>query len=511
MKKLLCFLVGLWSFAAIAQSHMGFNYKGMVSENGQLLTGQPVKIHVYIYQNGNPVYDEFHDTTTDQNGIFRIVIGDGTDGSGDFDQIDWSLPSSYRVYLSTDGGSTYADMGEEEFLAVPFAKYTVQGGSVHALPDLEDVRYLGYSLYLGEGSGTQDDGNDHFNAAAGYFALHGNTSGHSNTGFGTFALYRNTSGYSNTAVGYAALFYSQEATDNTAVGSQTLYYNSSGINNTAVGSGALRNNDTGSRNTGVGYSALAQNESGSENVAMGEWAMYGNATGSRNTATGTGALFSNSSGLSNTAVGYSALYYNRTGNYNTAVGYYALRNGSGFNNSTAIGYDAQISADNQVRIGNDNVTSIGGYANWTNLSDGRFKTDVSENVPGMALVEKLRPVTYRLDMHALAKWHHTPDSLRLKKSEAAKGAELQIGFIAQEVEQAARDLHFDFHAVDKPKNDRDAYGLRYAEFVPVLVKALQEMKAAHVRLQQQVQRQAEKIRMLEEQNRRILQLLDRQQ
>jgi predicted RNase H-like nuclease (RuvC/YqgF family) len=89
---------------------------------------------------------------------------------------------------------------------------------------------------------------------------------------------------------------------------------------------------------------------------------------------------------------------------------------------------------------------------------------------------KLRPVTYHLDMDKLARWQKTPDSLRMRKDEQQKAAEVQIGFIAQEVEQAANELNFDFHAVDKPKNAEDKYGLRYAEFVPVLVKALQDQQ-----------------------------------
>lgn len=44
------------------------------------------------------------------------------------------------------------------------------------------------------------------------------------------------------------------------------------------------------------------------------------------------------------------------------------------------------------------------------------------------------------------------------------------GFIEQEVEQAAKDLGYDFSGVDKPKNADDLYGLRYAEFVVPLVK-----------------------------------------
>ncbi|NPA45704.1 MAG: hypothetical protein GXO24_00640, partial [Chlorobi bacterium] len=181
---------------------------------------------------------------------------------------------------------------------------------------------------------------------------------------------------------------------------------------------------------------------------------------------------------------------NISGYHNVAVGFSAFPLETDFHNSIALGYLTRVHASYQARIGNIDVTSIGGYANWTNVSDGRFKTDVNENVPGMALVKRLRPVTYRLDMNALAKWNQIPDSLRDKHSEAAKAAEVQIGFIAQEVEQAANQIGFDFHAVDKPKNANDAYGLRYAEFVPVLVKALQEQ-------QEILRRQEEKIRALE--------------
>jgi hypothetical protein len=50
------------------------------------------------------------------------------------------------------------------------------------------------------------------------------------------------------------------------------------------------------------------------------------------------------------------------------------------------------------------------------------------------------------------------------------------GFIAQDVEKAANETGYDFSGVDKPKNDKDLYGLRYAEFVVPLVKAVQEQQ-----------------------------------
>jgi hypothetical protein len=64
----------------------------------------------------------------------------------------------------------------------------------------------------------------------------------------------------------------------------------------------------------------------------------------------------------------------------------------------------------------------------------------------------------------------------LPESEALKAAELQSGFIAQEVEAAATAVGYDFHGVDKPKNETSHYGLRYAEFVVPMVKAMQEQQ-----------------------------------
>ena len=51
------------------------------------------------------------------------------------------------------------------------------------------------------------------------------------------------------------------------------------------------------------------------------------------------------------------------------------------------------------------------------------------------------------------------------------------GFIAQEVEQAAKDAGYDFSGIVIPKKiSTELYALRYAEFVVPLVKAMQEQQ-----------------------------------
>ena len=143
------------------------------------------------------------------------------------------------------------------------------------------------------------------------------------------------------------------------------------------------------------------------------------------------------------------------------------------------------------------MSSIGGFTSWSNASDARFKTNIKEGVMGLDFIKKLRPVTYNLNMEAIAQFNNTPDSLRLKESEALKGAMLQTGFIAQEVEKAAKELGYDFSGVDKPQNNKDHYGLRYAEFVVPLVKAIQEQQEIIEKQQKSIQELEQRIIKME--------------
>jgi len=62
--------------------------------------------------------------------------------------------------------------------------------------------------------------------------------------------------------------------------------------------------------------------------------------------------------------------------------------------------------------------------------------------------------------------------------------------LAQDVEQAAISVGYDFSGVDKPKNKEDFYGLRYAEFVVPLVKAVQEQQEIIEQLKNEIAQQA---------------------
>src|SRR4030095_5131662 len=150
------------------------------------------------------------------------------------------------------------------------------------------------------------------------------------------------------------------------------------------------------------------------------------------------------------------------------------------------------------------ITSIGGYEPWTNLSDGRFKKNVNENVPGLAFINQLHAITYTMDVTSLRSFlgedrQNEVDgkAVRDKNPEAEaliqKGIEekekvIRTGFVAQEVEEAAKKIGYEFSGVDKPQNENTPYGLRYSEFVVPLVKAVQELSQENNDLKKRIEK-----------------------
>lgn len=369
------------------------------------------------------------------------------------------------------------------------------------------------NTFVGINSGLSNTSGN-FNTAIGSLALYSDTSGSSNTASGYTALFSNSSGTGNTATGTNALYYNRTGNYNTATGFYALYWNTTGVNNVANGGGALQantsgnhnaafgdvalsGNTSGSYNTAVGHQSVYRNTTGTNNVGMGRNALYYNYTGSNNTAVGSAALHSTQQATGNTAFGYSAGSGYDNGWYNTFLGADADANAGGYYNSIAIGNTATITAPLQVRIGGSFITSIGGYQNWTNISDGRFKKNVTENVKGLDFILKLRPVTYNLDVTALSEklqeGRTKENNNDLSAFAYAKEKMLLSGFVAQEVEQASKETGYEFSGVDKPKNANDFYGLRYAEFVVPLVKAIQEQQQIIRELQLQIDELRKKI------------------
>lgn len=325
-----------------------------------------------------------------------------------------------------------------------------------------------------------------------------------NTALGHKAMFNNSDGNSNVAVGYAALAYLTNDKLNVALGYGSLY-NSYSSENTAIGYKALYSNRFAfdlrpMENVAVGYSALYKNTEGYLNVCFGSSALFNNTTTNAHTAIGKQAAYGHSSwhysvGIgcknlllnnegTNIAVGNNTLSTVDLGSINAALGYAAdvyQPNSSGL---TSIGNGAKAAGmENQAIFGNSSVTSIGGYVNWTTLSDSKIQKNIKANMPGLAFINKIEPITYTLDITGINKFLHKDAGKSIDENEtisiAAKEREVHTGFAAQQVEKSAKEIGYSFSGVDAPDNENDFYGLRYGAFVAPLVKAVQELKTSN--------------------------------
>lgn len=270
---------------------------------------------------------------------------------------------------------------------------------------------------------------------------------------------------------------------NSSLGYQCMYRNTTGVQNTAVGYQTLAFNTSGNFNSGIGGYTLWKNTTGSYNTANGTGALSSNISGLGNTADGSNALLNNLYGKANTSIGDSSMITNTIGNNNTAIGYYANVSVNNLNNATAIGNSAIVDASNKVRIGNSAITSIGGQVAWTSFSDGRIKKNIKSNVPGLEFINLLKPVTYNYD---LKKQFALEGSNANSENYDGKDDIEKIsfsGFIAQEVDEAAKRIGYVFSGVDKSGN---IMGLRYSDFVVPVVKSVQELSNQNEELKKEI-------------------------
>jgi trimeric autotransporter adhesin len=141
---------------------------------------------------------------------------------------------------------------------------------------------------------------------------------------------------------------------------------------------------------------------------------------------------------------------------------------------------------------------IEGQVAYTFPSDGRFKTHITESIKGLSFIMKLRPVAYNFQTKKYEAYIHGATRFASSVDYSASENLRHNGFIAQEVEQAARESGFEFDGVIVPKNATETYGLSYSQFVVPLVKAVQEQQAMIQQQQQQIDELIKEVRLLKQ-------------
>ncbi|PIZ97606.1 MAG: hypothetical protein COX79_01605, partial [Candidatus Levybacteria bacterium CG_4_10_14_0_2_um_filter_36_16] len=189
-----------------------------------------------------------------------------------------------------------------------------------------------------------------------------NTGGIALSPDGTTALYAQTGG--NVGIGTTNPATKLDVSGKIALDGTVIAYRPTTMTSTLIlGDGGTALSHTagieGYYNTFVGLGSGTSNTTGYNNTANGMNSLNSNTTGFSNTAIGMNSLRSNTTGFSNTALGFQAGYSFtalQTMNNSTFIGYGATSSVDGVSNSMALGYQAQVTASNQVVIGNDSVT-----------------------------------------------------------------------------------------------------------------------------------------------------------
>jgi hypothetical protein len=115
------------SAIALGQVPEGFNYMAIARDGeNKILPDEPLQVLIEILDEGmNTVYDELHDdVTTNADGLFQIVIGQGDPQDGGyvyyFKDIDWTAQPLY-VKTTIDYKGSWLEMGSAQLFSVPYA------------------------------------------------------------------------------------------------------------------------------------------------------------------------------------------------------------------------------------------------------------------------------------------------------------------------------------------------------------------------------------------------------
>jgi hypothetical protein len=343
-----------------------------------------------------------------------------------------------------------------------------------------------------------------YSTVVGYQAGYPNTTGQL-TAIGALALRSNTTGTANDAFGVNALNANTTGSYNVALGDSALQLNTTASNNTAVGYQAGYSQTTANENTCIGYLAGNTNLTSSYNVYVGSWAGK-SCTGASNTLVGAYAGFSLTTGSDNTFIGNSSNNacggLVTTGSKNVIIGNYSGNQG-GLDIRTSSNYIVLSDGDGNPRIisdgsgligigdnpfattrltlkapgtgnqymiyglnnGGTNTIRIQGdgsiynyYGTYGTISDARLKENIVDATPKLADLMQIQVRNYNL----------IDDESKTK----------QIGVIAQELETVFPNM------VTEDEDGNKA--VKSAVFVPMLIKAIQELNAKVIALETQL-------------------------
>ncbi|MEM6378166.1 MAG: hypothetical protein AAF705_08130, partial [Bacteroidota bacterium] len=140
MKKLIIIFLCCFGLLSIlqAQNNPGFSYQAVARDaNGMIMANQQLSLRLAIIQdntgagNGTILYRETHQPTTNEYGLFTLIVSKGTISFGDFQQLDWTKMNLFlQVDIDLNLNQTYTFMGKTRIMPVPVALHAMSADDV---------------------------------------------------------------------------------------------------------------------------------------------------------------------------------------------------------------------------------------------------------------------------------------------------------------------------------------------------------------------------------------------
>ncbi len=131
MKKLLFLTLFIYNSFIFSQTPQGINYQAVAYKStGAIVVSGTIKIRLSILNStstGTVLYTELHTKTTTAQGLYNLVIGQGTSPTGTFASIPWGIGNKFlKVELDPLGLATpnYTATGTSQLMSVPYALYS---------------------------------------------------------------------------------------------------------------------------------------------------------------------------------------------------------------------------------------------------------------------------------------------------------------------------------------------------------------------------------------------------
>lgn len=126
MKNIFTLTLLLLSSILFSQVPQGISYQAIaLNSSGNPVANATVTTRLSVLNltaTGAVLYAETHSKTTNAQGLYNLVIGQGSVVSGVFNTINWGNSAKFlKVELDINGGSNYALVGTTQLLTVPYA------------------------------------------------------------------------------------------------------------------------------------------------------------------------------------------------------------------------------------------------------------------------------------------------------------------------------------------------------------------------------------------------------